>query len=159
VWNIVYAIFFRLSPRPFHAWRAFLLRIFGAKLGKNCHIYSRARIWAPWNLRCEELASIADDAIVYNPAPVAIGSHATVSQEAYLCGATHNYENPTFPLVAMPITIGARAWICARATVQPGLTIGEGAVLALGAVATKNLEPWTVYAGIPAKKIKTRPKT
>jgi putative colanic acid biosynthesis acetyltransferase WcaF len=158
IWGFVYVVFFRTSPRPFHAWRAFLLRSFGAELGKNCHIYSRARIWAPWNLRCDELATIADDAIVYNPALVTMGSHAIVSQEAYLCGATHDYDDPKFPLVAMPIAIGARAWICARATVQPGLTVGEGAVLALGAVATKNLEPWTVYGGVPAKKIKTRRK-
>jgi putative colanic acid biosynthesis acetyltransferase WcaF len=155
-WGFVYCVFFRTSPRPFHAWRAFLLRCFGAKLGKNCHIYSRARIWAPWNLRCDELATIADDAIVYNPAVITVGSHAIVSQQAYLCGATHDYEDAKFPLVALPIDIGAHAWICARATVQPGVSVGTGAVLALGAVATKDLEPWTVYGGLPARKIKMR---
>jgi putative colanic acid biosynthesis acetyltransferase WcaF len=155
-WGLIYAIFFRPSPRPFHAWRAFLLRCFGAKLGKNCHIYSRARIWAPWNLWCDDLATVADDAIIYNPALVTLGSHAIISQEAYLCGATHDYDDPNFRLISAPITIGAHAWICARATVQPGLSVGEGAVLALGAVASKNLEPWTVYGGLPAQKIKLR---
>jgi putative colanic acid biosynthesis acetyltransferase WcaF len=158
LWGFIYVVFFRTSPRPFHAWRVFLLRCFGAKLGKNCHIYSRVRIWAPWNLKCDELATIADDAIVYNPALVTLGSHAIVSQQAYLCGATHDYEDPKFPLIALPITIGAHAWICARATVQPGLSVGDGAVLALGAVATKNLEPWTVYGGVPARKIRMRIK-
>ena len=156
VWGFVYVIFFRTSPRPFHAWRAFLLRCFGAKLGKNCHIYARARIWAPWNLECDEQATIGDEAIVYNPARVTLGSHAIISQQAYLCGATHDYEDPKFPLISFPISIGSYAWICARATVQPGVSAGEGAVLALGSVATHDLEPWTVYGGVPARKIKQR---
>lgn len=156
VWGLVYLAFFRTSPRPFHAWRAFLLRCFGAKLGKNCHIYGHARIWAPWNLTCDELAMIADEAIIYNPSRIRLGSHAIVSQQAYLCSATHDYEDPRFPLISFPISIGSYAWICARATVQPGVSVGDGAVLGLGAIATKDLEPWTVYAGIPARKVKLR---
>jgi putative colanic acid biosynthesis acetyltransferase WcaF len=156
LWGFVCAIAFRTSPRPFHSWRAFVLRSFGAKLGPDVHIYPKASIWAPWNLTCEDGATIADEAIIYNPKPVTLGSHAIVSQQAYLCGATHDYEDPNFPLVAFPISIGSYAWICARATVQPGVSIGEGAVLALGAVASQNLQPWTVYGGIPARKIKMR---
>jgi len=156
VWGIIYSLLFRLSPRPFHRWRAFLLWCFGAKLGKNCHIYPSARIWAPWNLVCDDQATIGDDAIVYNAALVRLGSHAIVSQQAYLCGATHDYEDPRFPLLASPISIGPYAWICARATVQPGVSVGEGAVLALGSVATQDLQPWTVYGGVPARKIKSR---
>jgi putative colanic acid biosynthesis acetyltransferase WcaF len=159
LWGLVYAVFFRPSPRPFHAWRAFLLQCFGAKLARNCHIYASARIWAPWNLVCEELATIGDEAMVYNPARITLGSHAIVSQQAYLCGATHDYDDPKFPLIAFPITIGAYAWVCARATVQAGVTLGEGSVLALGSVATRDLEPWTVYGGMPARKIKMRRKT
>jgi putative colanic acid biosynthesis acetyltransferase WcaF len=85
-----------------------------------------------------------------------MGSHAIVSQQAYLCGATHDYEDPAFRLIASPITLGAYSWVCARATVQPGVNLGEGAVLALGSVATRHLEPWTVYGGVPARKIKAR---
>lgn len=156
VWSVVYVSLFRISPRPLHAWRAMLLRVFGAKLGQNCHVYPKARIWAPWNLTCGDVVAIADDAIVYNPSQVTIGSHATVSQEAYLCGATHDYQLETFPLISAPIDIGDFAWVCARATVQSAVSVGEGAVLALGSVATRNLEPWSVYAGIPARKIKVR---
>jgi putative colanic acid biosynthesis acetyltransferase WcaF len=159
LWGLVYVIFFRTSPRPFHAWRAFLLRCFGAKLGSNCHIYGRARIWAPWNLICAEMATIGDEAIIYNPARMVLGSHAIISQQAYLCGATHDYEDPNFPLVSFPISIGSYAWVCARATVQPGVSVGEGAVLALGSVATHDLQPWTVYGGVPARKIKMRRNT
>lgn len=158
IWGIVCAIFFRPSPRPLHAWRAFLLRGFGARIGSDVHIYPKASIWAPWNLTCEEGSTIADEAIVYNPERITLGSHAIVSQQAYLCGATHDYEDANFPLIALPISIGAYSWICARATVQPGISVGEGAVLALGAVAAQDLQPWTVYGGIPARKIKMRIK-
>ena len=156
IWTAVYNVLFRTSPRPLHRWRALLLRCFGAKLGQGCHIYPKARIWAPWNLVCEDTVAIADEAIVYNPAVISLGSHATVSQQAYLCGATHDYQSAAFPLTSSPISVGAYAWVCARASVQPGVSLGEGAVLALGSVATKDLEPWSVYAGIPARKIKTR---
>ncbi len=155
-WGFVYTVLFRTSPRPLHRWRAFLLRCFGAKLGRNVHIYPRASIWAPWNLVCADLATIADDAIVYNPGIVSLGSHSIISQQAYLCGATHAYEDPSFPLVSFPISIGEYAWVCARATVQAGVQVGNGAILALGSVASKDLEPWWVYGGIPARKIKAR---
>jgi putative colanic acid biosynthesis acetyltransferase WcaF len=155
-WGFVYALFFRPSPRPAHAWRSFLLRCFGARMAPACHIYPKAVIWAPWNLFCEYQATVADGATVYNPKPIRLGKHAIISQDAYLCGATHDYEDPAFPLVASEISIGSYAWVCARATVQPGISVGEGAVLALGSIATRNLEPWTVYAGVPARKIKMR---
>jgi len=156
LWGIACTLLFRPSPRPMHAWRAALLRSFGATLGPNCHIYPKAQIWAPWNLICEDVVAIADEAIVYNPALIRIGSHAVISQQAYLCGATHDLHDPDFPFVAKPISIGRRAWICARATVLPGLTVGEGAVVALGGVATRDIEPWTIHGGIPATRIGER---
>jgi putative colanic acid biosynthesis acetyltransferase WcaF len=84
------------------------------------------------------------------------GSHAILSQDSYLCGATHDYEDPAFPLIAFTMQVGAYSWICARASVLPGVNVGEGAVLGLGSVATRDLEPWTVYAGSPAVKVKQR---
>ena len=134
-----------------------LLRLFGAKLGHSCFIYAGARIWAPWNLVCGNCVAIADGAEIYNPALVILGDHAIVSQGAFLCGASHDYHSASFPMIWAPITIGAYAWIGARATVQMGVSIGEGAVLALGSIATRSLDPWGVYAGIPAQRIKTRP--
>lgn len=159
VWNICYAFFYRISPKPLHRWRSLLLRCFGASLGPNCHFYPRSRIWAPWNLICAENVTVADDAEIYNPALMRFDSHAIVSQGAYLCGATHDYDDPRFPLLAYSIELGAYSWICARAIVGPGITVGEGAVLGLGSVATRDLEPWTVYVGMPAQKLKERRRT
>lgn len=158
LWGTVYVLLFRPSPRPFHAWRAFLLRMFGAKIGPNCHIYPRARIWAPWNLVCEDVVAIADDAEIYNPALVTLGSHCTISQRAYLCGASHDCDDPTFPMIWQPIRVGRYAWIGARAVVRMGVMVGDGAVLGLGAIATRNLDAWAVHAGVPARRIRQRAK-
>jgi putative colanic acid biosynthesis acetyltransferase WcaF len=155
-WNIVWVLLYRLSPRPFPGWRAMLLRVFGARMGPNCHFYPKSKVWAPWNLICADQVTVADDAEIYNPSEISFGSHAILSQQSYLCGATHDYDDPAFPLIAFSMEVGAYSWICARASVLPGINIGEGAVLGLGAVATRDLEPWAVYAGSPAVKVKER---
>jgi putative colanic acid biosynthesis acetyltransferase WcaF len=156
VWNICWVTLYRMSPRPLHTWRSFLLRGFGATMGPNCHFYPGSKVWAPWNLICADQVTAGDGAEIYNPAPITLGSHAILSQDAYVCAATHDYDDPAFPLIAYAMNIGAYAWVCARASVAPGVTVGDGAVLGLGSVATRNLEPWTVYAGTPAVKVKDR---
>jgi len=158
LWKVVYVLLFRPSPRPLHAWRAMLLRCFGARIGKHCHIYPHAQIWAPWNLDCDDFAAIADDAVIYNAAPVRLGSHAIVSQQAFVCTATHDLDDPAFPMVTAAVTIGSYAWVCARACVLPGLVLHDGAVLGLGSVATRDLEAWHVHAGNPARTIRPRRK-
>jgi putative colanic acid biosynthesis acetyltransferase WcaF len=156
VWNLCWALLYRPSPRPLFRWRAFLLRCFGAQLGPTCHFYPKSKIWAPWCLVCADQVAVADGVEIYNPAPLRLGSHAILSQGAYLCGATHDYDDPAFPLLAYAMEIGAYGWVCARASVAPGVSMGEGAVLGLGSVATRDLEPWTIYAGVPAVKVKQR---
>lgn len=156
LWRAVYLVLYRFSPRPAHAWRSMLLRMFGARMGPGCHFYPGGRIWAPWNLVCEDCCTLADGAEIYNPSPVFLGSHCILSQQAYLCGATHDYNHPDFPMISFSMTLGAYSWICARASVSPGVNVGAGAVLGLGSVATRDLEPWGVYSGVPAVKVKTR---
>jgi putative colanic acid biosynthesis acetyltransferase WcaF len=156
LWSLCWALLYRTSPRPFHGWRALLLRLFGARVGPACHFYPRSKIWAPWNLVCEDRVTLGDDAEIYNPSPFHLGSHCIVSQGAYLCGATHEYNHPDFKLVSFPMRVGAYAWICARAMVHPRVNVGVGAVLGLGSIATHDLEPFGVYSGIPAAKIKER---
>ncbi len=157
-WNTAYLLLYRFSPRPLHAWRSYVLRLFGAHVGRACHFYPAARIWAPWNLTAGDLVTVADGAELYNPAPLVLGSRVIISQDAYICGATHDYDAADFPLLAFRMEIGASAWVCARASVSPGVSIGEGAVLGLGSIATRSLEPWAVYAGIPARRLKDRVK-
>ena len=133
-----------------------LLRFLGARLGPCCHVYPGARLWAPWNLVCADAVCIADEAIVYNPAPITLRSHCVVSQQAYLCGASHDIDDPAFPMVSRPIELGRYAWVAARATVCPGVKVGDGAVLGVASVATRDLQPWGVYAGAPARLLRQR---
>ena len=155
-WNITWLLLYRPSPRPFHAWRAMLLRLFGAKLGPDCHFYPGSKVWAPWNLLCADHVAAGDGVEIYNPSPITFATHVILSQEAYICGATHDYDDPSFPLLAYRMSFGPYSWICARASVGPGVNVGAGAVLGLGAIATRDLEPWTVYGGNPAVAVKQR---
>jgi putative colanic acid biosynthesis acetyltransferase WcaF len=159
IWNCVWLCCYRLSPRPFHFWRTFLLRIFGAKLGPHCHFYPASKIWAPWNLICADHVAVGDAAEIYNPAPIQLDSHVILSQSSYLCGATHDYNHPDFPLLAYRMHIEQHAWICARAIVAPGVHVAAGAVLGIGAVAVKDLAAWTVYSGNPAQPLRERTST
>ena len=155
-WGTVYVLLFRASPRPCHAWRAGLLRLFGAKLGKHCHVYPGVKIWAPWNLVLDDYAGIADGVTCYSMATISVGKRVVISQGAHLCAGTHDYEDPTFQLYAKPIHIGDHAWLCAECFIGPGVTIGEGAVIGARSVVTKAMPEWMVCAGNPCKPIKLR---
>lgn len=157
-WRLAYQLLYRTSPTPFYEWRSWLLRRFGAKIGAGCHFYPGGKVWAPWNLVAEDRCTLADGAEIYNPSCLYMESHCIVSQQAYICGATHDYNHPDFPMISYPMRLGAYAWICARASVAPGVQVGAGAVLGLGSVARSDLEPWTVYSGVPAVAVKARTK-
>jgi putative colanic acid biosynthesis acetyltransferase WcaF len=156
LWGIVYLLLFRPSPRPLHTWRAFLLRCFGAKVGKGVHVYAGAKIWAPWNLDLAESSSIADGATCYSMAKITLGKRVIISQGSHLCTGTHDYTSPAFQLYALPITVGEDAWVCAECFVGPGVSIGAGAVIAARSVVTKDMPEWMVCAGSPCKPLKPR---
>ena len=156
LWQVVWALLFRPSPRLCFGWRRALLRAFRADIGKGAKIMPSARIWAPWNLTIKEHGAIGEHVDCYNVAPITIGSHATVSQYAHLCAATHDITHPNMRLVTAPITIRDAAWVCAGAFVSMGVTVEEGAVCGARAVVVKDVPPWTVVAGNPAQEIKTR---
>lgn len=156
LWNLTWTLLCRPTPPGMHRWRCWVLRRFGARLGQNNFIYPSARIWAPWLLETGEVVTIARKAFVYNVGGVTIGHHAIVSEEAFVCGATHNYQSADFELISRPIRIEPYAWICARAIILPGVTCGEGAVLGAGGVASRDLEAWSVNAGNPARKCGSR---
>lgn len=156
IWNLADQLLFRYSPRPFHAWRSWLLRCFGARLGRNCHIYPGVRIWAPWNLECGDEVGVAEGVILYNQALIRLGNRVVISQGSHLCTGTHNFRSKRFELMAFPISVGEHAWICAEAFVHPGVRIGEGVVIGARAVVTKDMPEWMVCAGHPCEPIKKR---
>jgi putative colanic acid biosynthesis acetyltransferase WcaF len=158
VWNTVQATIFRWSPRPFHAWRAFLLSLFGAKLGRRVHIYPGVKIWAPWNLEIGDETGCADGVILYSQGTIKLGKRVVISQGAHLCTGSHDYETAGFPLITAPITIGDHAWVAAEAFLHPGVAIGEGTVIGARSVVTKDMPDWKVCAGHPCQPIKDRKK-
>lgn len=156
VWDVVHGLFFRLSPRPFHRWRSFLLRLFGAKVGVGVHVYPKVKIWAPWNLDLSDECGIANGAILYSQGKISIGKRVVISQGAHLVAGTHDYTKAGFPLITMPIVIGDFTWVAAEAFIHPGITIGEGCVIGARSVVTKDMPAWMVCAGHPCKPIKER---
>ena len=149
-------LLFRFSPRVAFGWRRWLLRLFGARVGRGVNIYQTAVIYFPWNLTIGDWSSIGEHALVYNLGPVTIGRGVTVSQRSHLCAGTHDHRRRDLPLLKPPIEIADDAWICADAFVGPGVTVGKGAVVAARAVAVKDVEPWSIVGGNPARFIKTR---
>jgi putative colanic acid biosynthesis acetyltransferase WcaF len=156
LWGCVYLLCFRPTPKVLHGWRRLLLRVFGARVGKGAHPYPRARIWAPWNLTMGDHSCLANDVDCYCVAPVVLGESVTVSQYSHLCTATHDYQDPEFRLITKPIAIGARAWVAAGAFIGPGVTVGEGAVVGARSVVVKDVPPWVVVAGQPARFLRAR---
>ena len=157
LWTIVWGIFARPLPRSIGSgWKRFLLRLFGAKIDSTAVVYSSARVYYPTNLIMERYACLASDVDCYNVNIIRIGANTTVSQGAYLCTASHDITNPLNPLITAPIIIEDQAWIAADAFVGMGVTIGQGAVVGARAAVFKNVEPWTIVGGNPAKFIKKR---
>ena len=156
IWHLTWMCLFRPTPPPFHAWRCVLLRLFGAKIGSRCHVYSDVEIWAPWNLEMASHSCLGRRVICYSMAPVILGTRVVVSQGAHLCTGSHDYQADNFQLFARPIVIGADAWICAEAFLAPGVSIGNGAVIGARAVVTRDQPAWTVSSGNPCRPIKLR---
>ncbi len=156
LWGIVSLILFRPSPRFMHRWRNLLLRMFGANLHKTARVYSRARVWGPWNLHMDEGACIGDDVDVYSVDRIRIGAWATVSQYSYLCAASHDYTDPAHPLITAPIEIGARCWIAADVFIGPGVKVGAGTVVGARSAVFRDLPEWVVANGTPARVIRQR---
>ena len=156
VWSVVYLLLFKYSPRPLHGWRSFLLKSFGAKVGKGVHVYPGVKIWAPWNLILDDECGIASGVELYSQGVITVGKRAVISQGSYICTGTHDYNDKGFPLYTLPITIGDHAWVAAGVFIHPGVTIGNGCVIGARSVVTKDMPEWTVCAGFPCKVLKER---
>jgi putative colanic acid biosynthesis acetyltransferase WcaF len=156
LWRLVWLTAWQLCWHRVHFLRAFVLRAFGADVPGPIGIRGSAWVECPWNLRVGPYCSIGPRVVLYNLGPLVIGPSTVISQDAYLCGGTHDHTDPAMPLVRSAITIGDDVWICAGAFVGPGVTVGPGAVVGARAVVTGDVEPWTVVAGNPARKVRDR---
>lgn len=157
LWSFVNATFFRCLCW----WRLYpiknaILRLFGAKIPLHCNVYSSCKIFAPWNLEIGDHSTIGPNCIVYNKAKIVIGANVVISQRVHLCSASHDITHPKHALITASIVIKDSAWVAADAFVGMGVTIGEGAVVGARGCVFKDVPPWTVVGGNPAKFIKKR---
>ncbi len=133
-----------------------MLRIFGASVGRQVHVYPSVKITMPWNVSFGEFCAVGDDVRLYALGPIALGPRSTISHGAHLCAGTHDHARADLPLKKPPITIGAGAWVCADAFVGPGVTVGDLAIVGARAVAMRDVAARAVVVGNPARWIKDR---
>lgn len=155
-WWFVQGTLFRFSLHNMYSWRGILLKIFGAKIGKNVRIRSSANFTYPWKVSIGDYSWIGDNVQLYSLDLITIGKNCVISQESYLCTGSHNIKDPNFGLITKPIIIKDGAWVASDVFVYPGVTVHEMAVVAARSTVIKDVPANEVYAGSPAKFIKKR---
>ena len=156
LWWVVYAILFRPSPQVMYGWRRFLLRSFGAKIGKKVILRPTAQITYPWKVSIGDFSWIGDDVVLYSLGDISIGSNAVISQRCYICTGSHDYRSENFDIYAQKITIGSECWLATDVYVSPSVNIGNGTVVGARSSVFKDLPANKVCMGTPAKPIKDR---
>ena len=158
-WILAGLFLFRLCPFKWSGLKCAVLRAFGAKVGRGVVIKPRVTITFPWKLAVGDHVWLGEECWLLNLAPIVIESHVCISQRTFLCTGNHDYKSPGFDLIVKPIHVETGAWIGAGAFVGPGVTVGNHAVLTAGSVATSDLEPFGIYRGNPAVRVKERSVT
>lgn len=156
VWMLVQASLWRLAWKRIWILRPAILKCFGAQLPFRVLISEAVRIYFPWWLTIGTQVSFGPGVTFYNLGGIRIGHRVIISQDVYLCGGTHDYTVPTYPLRRLPIVIEDDVWIGAGAFIGPGVRIGRGAVVGARAVVTRDVPPWKVVVGNPARVVKDR---
>jgi len=156
LWWLVQALFFSTTPQFMYGWRRFLLKCFGAKIGKNVIIRPSAKFTYPWKIKIGDYSWIGDDVVLYSLGEIEIGAHTVVSQKSYLCTGSHDYTKNDFPIYSKKIIIEDECWLATDVFVSPGVTIGRGTVVGARSTVIKDLNSNSVYVGSPVKFIKNR---
>lgn len=156
LWWLVEATLFRCSPQFMYGWRRFLLRAAGARIGRGVLVRPTVRVTYPWKLAIGDHSWVGDDVVLYTLGEIRIGSHAVVSQKAYLCTGSHDYRQPAFDIYAKPIVVEAQAWVGADVFVAPGVTIGKGAVIGARSTVLTDMPAGMICVGYPARPVKAR---
>jgi len=153
LWDALHPLF-RFSPRVFWGWRIWMLRAFGAKIGRHVHIYPSVRIVIPWNLNIGDQTAVGDRAILYALGLITLGDRVTISQGVHICAGSHDYSRADRPLLKPPVTVGDDTWIAADAFIGPGVTVGRGTIVGARSVVMKDIGDQVIVAGNPARVIK-----
>lgn len=150
------SVLFKLSPQVFYGWRRFLLRLFGAKIGKKAIIRPSVTITYPWKVQIGDYSWIGDDVVLYSLGDIVIGENVVISQKSYLCTGSHDYLKMDFPIYQKPIRICNQSWIATDVYIAPGVTIGEGTVVGARSSVFKDIPANKICMGSPVKIIRNR---
>jgi putative colanic acid biosynthesis acetyltransferase WcaF len=156
LWSFAWPLLCSWTPKPLNAWRLFWLRMFGCKIEGTPFVHQRARIEMPWHITLHNKSCDGDRANLYALGEIELGRNCVVAQEVYLCTGTHDFNDPNLALVTAKITVGSNAFVGARAFVLAGVQIGDGAIVGACSLVNRNVDPWTVVAGSPARFLRSR---
>lgn len=156
LWWLIQATFFACSPQFMYCWRRWLLRLFGANIGKGVLIRPSVKITYPWKVSIGDFAWIGDDVILYSLGQIEIGNNTVVSQRSYLCAAGHDYTKSDFPIYDKRVCIGAQVWLATDVFVAPGVTVNDGTVVGARSSVFHDLPPMMMCVGNPARPVKPR---
>ncbi|WP_349262343.1 WcaF family extracellular polysaccharide biosynthesis acetyltransferase [Geminicoccus sp.] len=156
LWWFIETFLFHPSPQVFYGWRRFLLRAFGAKVGRNVLLRPSVRVTYPWKLVIGDHSWIGDDVVLYNLGMISVGRNAVISQRSYLCTGSHDYHDLAFPIKEQPIVVEDEAWLALDVTVMPGVTIGRGAVVSARSTVTRDARAGWLHKGTPAEPVRPR---
>lgn len=156
IWYFINVLFFVNPLNPISSLKVFLLRLFGAKIGKGVVIKPGVNIKYPWLLEIGNHVWIGEKVWIDNLAKVTIQDHVCISQGGLLLCGNHNYKKTTFDLIIGEIILETGTWVGAKSIVCPGVTLHSHSILAVGSTATKNMDAFWIYQGNPAVKIRER---
>jgi putative colanic acid biosynthesis acetyltransferase WcaF len=156
LWYFTNALFFLNPLFPFRSVKPGLLRLFGARVGRGVVIHPGVNIKYPWKLVIGDHTWIGQRTWLDNIDRLTIGDHVVISQGAMIIQGSHNYKQVTYPTMSAPVVLENGSWVGAGAMVMLGVTLKSHSVLAAGSVATKDLEPYTIYQGVPAVPVRER---
>lgn len=156
IWWFVQGALFSCSPQFMYGWRAFLLRCFGAKIGKKVIIRPTVRVTYPWKLKIGDYSWIGDHVELYTLGSITIGKNSVVSQKSYLCTGSHDHRSELFDIYQKPIVIEDEVWVATDVYVAPGVTIGRGAVIGARSSVFNDMPSGMICVGHPAAPIKRR---
>ena len=155
-WHFINALVLQNALNPSSRLKAIVLRAFGAKIGRGVVLKPGINVKYPWNLEIGDHAWIGERVWLDSLAPIRIGAHACVSQDAYLCTGNHDWTDPAFGLIVKPIIVENGAWVGARVTLLAGVTVASHSIVTAGGILSQSTEPYTIYAGSPATAMKKR---
>lgn len=156
LWWIVEKTLFAWSPQFLYGWRRYLLRLFGAKIGKGVLLRPTVKITYPWKVSIDDHTWVGEDCILYSLGNITIGAHVAIAHGVYFNTGLHDYSVETFNIKSKPVVIEDQSWITNDVYIAPGVTIGKGCVVGARSSVFKDLPPNKICVGTPAKPIKDR---